>query len=166
MAFPDERFHDIEIRRMTLEDVAAVAAIDRSEDPDPWTENIFRGELKLSVAQTLLAIDRRDQVDSIAGFITFWIVADELQLHKIVVSQPYRRRGIAGKLFQAMTDQALDLGLSRATLEVRRSNEAAIRFYEASGYRVTAVRKGYYDDAGEDALMMSAELKHNGLRKP
>jgi ribosomal-protein-alanine N-acetyltransferase len=164
MAFPDERLHKIEIRLMTLDDVPAVTAIDRSENPDPWTESIFRRELQLSIAQTLVAIDRQEQGAPIAGFISFWTVADEVQLHKIVVRQPYRRRGIAGKLFQAMSDQALARGFSRTTLEVRRSNEAAIKLYESVGYRVTAVRKGYYE-AGEDALMMSAELRSDALPK-
>lgn len=165
MAFPDEPLHDIEIRRMTMDDVPAVTAIDRAADSNPWTENIFRRELQISIAQTLVAIGKHGPGDQIAGFITFWMVADEVQLHKIVVRQLYRRRGIAGKLFQAMTDQALARGFCRATLEVRRTNEAAIKFYEAFGYRVTAVRKGYYDGTGEDALMMSADLRPAALLK-
>lgn len=165
MALPDKRLHDIEIRRMTMDDVPAVTAIDCAADLSPWTENLFRRELQIAVAQTLLAINKQAQGDQIAGFISFWMVADEVQLHKIVVRRQDRRRGIAGKLFQAMTDLALARGLSRATLEVRRGNEAAIKFYETFGCRVTAVRKGYYDEAGEDALMMSAELRPAALLK-
>jgi ribosomal-protein-alanine N-acetyltransferase len=165
MAFPDERLHDIEIREMTLDDVSAITVIDHAADSNPWTENIFRRELQISIAQTLVAIVRQEQGDQIAGFITFWMVADEVQLHKIVVGKQHRRRGIAGKLFQAMTDRALARGFSRAILEVRRGNEAAIKLYEAVGFRITAVRKGYYDEAGEDALMMSAELRPAALRK-
>ncbi len=150
---------------MVRADVPFVTALDRAEDPDPWTENIFRRELQLPMSQTLLAIGRReqddqgDQGDQIAGFINFWMAADEVQLHKIVVSRPVQRRGVARRLFQAMTDQALARNLSRATLEVRRTNEAAVKLYKTFGYQVVAVRKGYYDETGEDALIMAAELR-------
>jgi ribosomal-protein-alanine N-acetyltransferase len=165
MAFPDEPLHDIEIREMTMGDVPAVAAIDGEADPNPWTEDIFRQELQISISHTLVAIGRQEQGDQIAGFITFWMVADEVQLHKIAVGRQCQRQGIARKLFQTMTDQALACGLSRATLEVRRTNEAAIKLYETFGYQVTAVRKGYYGGVGEDALMMSAELRPAALLK-
>lgn len=165
MAFPDEPLHDIEIREMTVDDVYAVTAIDCAAVPDSWTEDIFRRELQLSISHTLVAVGRQEQGVQIAGFITFWMVADEVQLHKIAVGRQHRRQGLAGKLFQAMTDQALACGLSRATLEVRRTNEAAIKLYETFGYRVTAVRKGYYGGAGEDALVMSAELRPAALLK-
>jgi ribosomal-protein-alanine N-acetyltransferase len=165
MAFPGEPLRDIEIREITMDDVPAVTAIDRAAGPNPWTEDIFRRELQISISHTLVAIGRQEQGDQIAGFITFWMVADEVQLHKIVVRRQHQRQGIARKLFQAMTDQALACGLSRATLEVRRTNEAAIKLYETFGYRVTAVRKGYYGGAGEDALMMSAELRPAALLK-
>lgn len=164
-AFPSEPLHDIVIREITMDDVPAVTAIDRAAGPNPWTEDIFRRELQISISHTLVAIGRQEQGDQIAGFITFWMVADEVQLHKIVVRRQHWRQGIARKLFQAMTDQALACGLSRVTLEVRRTNEAAIKLYETFGYRVTAVRKGYYDEAGEDALMMSAELRSVALLK-
>ena len=144
---------------MVMADVPVVTALDRAEDPDPWTENIFWRELQLPMSHTLLAVGRREQGDQIDGFINFWIAADEVQLHKIVVSRPVQRRGVARRLFQAMTDQALARNLSRATLEVRRTNEAAVKLYKTFGYQVVAVRKGYYDETGEDALIMSAELR-------
>jgi ribosomal-protein-alanine N-acetyltransferase len=165
MAFPNELLHGIEIREMTLDDVPVLAAIEGAADPNPWTEDIFRRELQISISHTLVAIGKQEQGDQIAGFVTFWMVADELQLHKIAVRRQDQRQGIARKLFQAMTNQALACGLSRATLEVRRTNEAAIKLYETFGYRVTAVRKGYYGGVGEDAMMMSAELRPAVLLK-
>ena len=159
MAYPGKLLYKVEIRKMVMADVPVVTALDHAEDPDPWTENIFRRELQLPMSHTLLAIDRREQGDQIVGFITFWMAADEVQLHKIVVSRPVRRCGVARCLFQAMTDQALARNLSRATLEVRRTNEAAEKLYKTFGYQVVAVRKGYYDETGGDALIMSAELR-------
>lgn len=159
MVFSDEHPDIIGIRKMVPADVPAVAAMDRASDPDAWTENIFRRELQVSLSHNLVAVGKTAQGDWIAGFIVFWMAADELQLHKIVVSPQARRRGVARRLFQAMTDQALACGLSRATLEVRRANESAIKLYEAFGYRVAAVRKGYYVETGEDALIMCARLR-------
>ena len=158
MAFSGERPQEVRVRKMVVADVPAAAALDRAVDPDPWTEDCFRRELEVAISHSLVAMSMPGQGERIVGFITFWIAADELQLHKIVVSPEVRRRGIARRLFQAMTDQALACGLSMGTLEVRRSNEAAVRLYEAFGYRVAAVRKGYYDKTGEDALMMCASL--------
>jgi len=165
MASPGELLLDIEIREMVIADVPVVTALDHAGNPDPWTERIFQRELRLPMSHTLLAVGEREQGRQIAGFITFWIVADEVQLHKIVVGQQYRRRGVGRRLLQAMTEQALACGLSHATLEVRRANEAAVSLYKTFGYRVTAVRTGYYDEIGEDALMMSAELRLDALLK-
>lgn len=159
MASRGDLLHPIKIRKMIMADVPVVTALDYADDPDPWTENIFRRELQLPMSHTFLAVGKREQGEQIAGFITFWIAADEVQLHKIVVSRPVWRCGVARRLFQTMTDQALARKLSRATLEVRCTNEAAIGLYKTFGYQVMAVRKGYYDESGEDALIMSAELQ-------
>ncbi|MBA4397698.1 MAG: ribosomal-protein-alanine N-acetyltransferase [Syntrophus sp. (in: bacteria)] len=164
MASSGELLHGVEIREMVMADVPFVAALDRAGDPDPWTENIFQHELRLPLSHTLLAVGKREEGNQVAGFITFWMVADEVQLHKIVVGRQYRRCGVGRRLLQAMTERASACGLSHATLDVRRANEAAISLYETFGYRVTTVREGYYDEAGEDALMMSAELRPAGAK--
>jgi ribosomal-protein-alanine N-acetyltransferase len=159
MVSQGEPLHNIEIRKMIVADVPVVTALDRAEDPEPWTEDIFRRELQLPLSYTLLAVDTREQVERVAGFITYWMAADEVQLHKIVVSRPLQRCGVARRLLREMTEQALAQNLTRVTLEVRRSNEAALALYKKFGYLVVAVRKGYYDEVGEDALIMSAELR-------
>ena len=159
MVSPGEWLHDVEIRKMVMEDVSAVTAIDCAEDQDPWTENLFRQELQIPISHKLVAASKSDKGGQIAGFIIFWMVADEVQLHKITVSRQVQRQGVGRRLFQAMTEQAVARGLSKATLEVRATNQAAIKFYEAFGFQVAAVRKGYYGGTGEDALIMSAELR-------
>ncbi len=159
MVSQGEPLRNIEIRKMVVADVPVVTALDRAEDPDPWTENIFLRELQLPMSHTLLAVDSHEQGERVAGFITYWMAADEVQLHKIVVSRPLQRCGVARRLLREMTEQALVRNLIRATLEVRRSNGAAVKLYKAFGYQVVAVRKGYYDEDGGDALVMSAELR-------
>jgi ribosomal-protein-alanine N-acetyltransferase len=166
MVSPGELLHNIEIRKMVEADVPVVTALDRAEDPEPWTENIFRRELQLPLSHTLLAVDKREQRNRVAGFVTYWMPADEVQLHKIVVSRPLQRCGVARRLLQEMMEQALAQNLTRATLEVRRNNMAALALYKTFGYRVVAVRKGYYDETGGDALVMSAELRPAADIKP
>ena len=146
-----------------MEDLPDVTAIDCAEDRDPWTEHLFRRELQLPISHTLVASSKSDGGGRIVGFITFWMVADEVQLHKISVSRQIQRQGLGRRLFQAMKEQAAARGLSMATLEVRSTNQAAIKLYEAFGFQVTAVRKGYYGGTEEDALMMSAEIRPNNL---
>ena len=159
MASRNKRPYEIEIRAMVMEDVPDVTEIDRAADTDPWTESIFRRELQLSLSHSLVAIHRQESGVQIVGFITCWMVADELQLHKIAVVRQVQRCGIGKRLLQAMTALALAHGLSKATLEVRCTNDPAIGLYETFGYRVSAFRKGYYDATGEDALIMSADLR-------
>jgi len=165
MASQNKCPRDIKIRKMIMEDIPAVIEIDRVTDADPWTESIFRRELQLPVSHTLVATHQQGSEVRIAGFITFWIVADELQLHKIAVIRQVQRCGIGKRLFQAMTALALAHGVFRATLEVRCTNDAAISLYETFGYQVSAVRKGYYGATGEDALMMSVNLRPDSYLK-
>jgi [ribosomal protein S18]-alanine N-acetyltransferase len=163
MVSQGELLHDIEIRKMIMEDVIAVTAIDRAEDRDPWTENLFRQELQIPISHALVAVIKSGKGGRIAGFITFWLVADEVQLHKIGVSRQVQRQGVGRRLLQAMTEQAVTHGVSKAILEVHSTNRAAIKLYETFGFQVTAVRKGYYGGTGEDALLMAAELGPDNL---
>lgn len=163
MVSPDRLLRHIEIREMVTDDVPIVAALDRAENPDPWTESIFLRELQLPISHTLLAIVDCEPEKRIAGFVTFWTAAEEVQLHKIVVSRPLQRCGLARRLMREMTDLASARNLSRSTLEVRRNNTAALKLYQAMGYEIVAVRKGYYDKAGGDALIMSAEFASGGI---
>jgi ribosomal-protein-alanine N-acetyltransferase len=102
---------------------------------------------------------KENQSDQVAGFITFWIIANEFQLHNIAVRWNFRRKGIAARLFLAMIQEALDQGAYTGTLEVRNSNEAARKMYEKFGCRVTTVRSSYYSETKENALIMAVKLK-------
>jgi ribosomal-protein-alanine N-acetyltransferase len=89
-----------------------------------------------------------------AGIVAFcgcWAIADELHVNWLAVDPPHRRRGIAEMLLQEVLR---DTGARRATLEVRRSNEAAVALYAKLGFRVTAVRPRYYKNPEEDALIL------------
>lgn len=146
---------------MTAHDIGAVAGMDHDTSPAPWPEKVFDKELQLPLSQTLVALAGEQGEGRIEGFITFWVVADEVQLHKIAVRLEVRGKGIGAELLQAMLTQASDHGCTTAVLEVRRSNETAIRLYKKFGFCMTAVRPGYYDPGREDALLMSANIGQN-----
>ncbi|MEW6334391.1 MAG: ribosomal protein S18-alanine N-acetyltransferase, partial [Thermodesulfobacteriota bacterium] len=98
------------------------------------------------------------------GYIVYWRVDDEFHLHKIAVRPDMRRKGIAFRLMDEAIRRSRLEGARRATLEVRRSNRPAQRMYAKFGFSVAGVRPAYYEDTGEDALIMWADLPPMGCR--
>jgi ribosomal-protein-alanine N-acetyltransferase len=93
----------------------------------------------------------------VVGFCSLWRVVDELHINNLAVAPPYRRAGVATSLLAHTMGEGARLGAVRATLEVRRSNEAARRLYERFGFSVMGVRRAYYTKPVEDALVLSRE---------
>ena len=122
------------------------------------------GELCLPMWNILTA---RAEADEIVGYVTFWIVADEVHLHGIAVREDWQRRGVASALMGEMIRRSQAEGALTAILEVRPSNRRAIRLYNKLGFRVCGIRPSYYTDSGEDALILRAELRerHGDERK-
>jgi ribosomal-protein-alanine N-acetyltransferase len=88
------------------------------------------------------------------AFCACWLVADELHINTLAVKTEARRRGLATKLLRFAFAEASAAGATRATLEVRRSNEAALRLYERLGFEVRAIRPKYYSQPVEDGLIL------------
>jgi ribosomal-protein-alanine N-acetyltransferase len=101
----------------------------------------------------------------VAGFCSFWLVVDEIHINNVAVLPEYRGRGFGTRLMRRVITEGRRLGATRATLEVRASNEDARRFYEGLGFRATAVRKHYYTNPVEDALILwrEPEIPANSL---
>jgi [ribosomal protein S18]-alanine N-acetyltransferase len=118
-----------------------------------WTH-----ELSNNIARSLIAVIHMGKREDVAGYMNFWLVAGEVQLNSIAVKTAYRRFGVADKLMQTMMTMAVKEGMISATLEVRSSNVPAIKLYEKFGFVVKGTRKAYYDDLGEDALIMWADV--------
>ena len=119
---------------------------------NPWTREMLSSELAQSdVAQVfvLRLPDRR-----IAAFCSCWILLDELHVNTLVVDLPYRRQGLGIMLMRWVIAEAVRRGVTRATLEVRESNDAARRLYEILGFQVVARRPRYYSQPEEDALIL------------
>ena len=167
----------IAIEPMQLEHIPAVMAIEREAFPLPWPERAYRYELTQnelahyyvlcprSVAhsptptwQRLWQVMRRHLVagvDPILGYGGFWLLYDEAHISTLAVHTVWRRQGLGELLLVALLDEARRLGAVRATLEVRVSNVAAQALYAKYGFEQAGRRKAYYNDNGEDALILT-----------
>jgi [ribosomal protein S18]-alanine N-acetyltransferase len=139
-------------------DIDQIVAIERDSFPTPWSANIFRSEITSPISRMLVARVDRDAEGRVAGYLVYWRVVDETHLHNIAVRRDMRRQGIASQLLGEAVRCSRSEGARWLTLEVRRSNLAAQRFYEKFGFSVRGIRPGYYTDTREDALIMWADL--------
>jgi ribosomal-protein-alanine N-acetyltransferase len=139
-------------------DIDQIIAIERDSFPTPWSAGIFRGEIASPISRVLVAKFDRDPGAPVAGYLVYWQVVDEIHLHNIAVRRDMRRQGIASRLLREAVRCSSLKGAKSLTLEVRRSNLIAQRFYEKFGFSVRGVRSGYYADTNDDALIMWADL--------
>lgn len=146
----------IKLAPMTEDDIDEILEIEKLSFPSPWSRRLFLDELANPNSHIVLA---RDDTDTILGFACFWIVADETHILNIAVHPKFRRQGVAKRLLTHVLEFAKDKGISYFALEVRNRNVAAIEFYKGFGFKAVGVRKGYYADTGEDAILMELELK-------
>ena len=142
------------IRRMTLEDVPAVHEIDTLSFSLPWPERSFRFELTENpVSRGWVA-----EVNSrIAAMLVLWFIIDEAHVATIAVHPDFRRQGIGEQILLYALRSAQTEGARRAFLEVRAGNVAAQTMYKKYGFAIAGVRRGYYRDNNEDALLMNLE---------
>mgnify|MGYP001371473216 FL=1 len=121
----------------------------------PWSRDTFEYELEEnSLAHYFVALDG----DRVIGYGGFWAIVNEAHITNIAVHPDYRRKGVGNLIVNALMLNAIRMGITDLTLEVRRSNLGAKGLYEANGFRVEGTRKGYYQDTGEDALIMWRHL--------
>lgn len=142
------------LRRMMPRDLDQVMVIERAFSA-PWTREMFNQELhQVEVSDSLVA----ELGASIAGYVLWWYVVDEVHIVNLAVHEVFRRRGCARRLLAAVFERARARGMSIATLEVRIHNDPAIHLYESLEFKKIAIRKAYYADNGEDALVMLKSL--------
>jgi ribosomal-protein-alanine N-acetyltransferase len=133
--------------------------IERDAFLHPWSEGQLRSELGNAWSVMLAAVEAGEGgAERMAGYVIVWVVHDELHVLNVATAPEARRRGVG----RALMEEVHALGRARAcrlaTLEVRRSNAAAIALYQALGYRQVGMRPRYYAEENEDALLMSADL--------
>jgi ribosomal-protein-alanine N-acetyltransferase len=135
-----------------LAEIDAILAVERASFTNPWTREMYLAELDhQGVAFFYLA---RDAGRRVVGFCSFWRVLDELHINNLAVLPEYRRQGVASALLARVLEAGASMGSRRATLEVRYSNDAARRLYGGFGFVVAGVRRAYYTNPIEDALVL------------
>ena len=140
------------IRRMTLADVPAVHAIEVATFAMPWSLESLQNEMERNAcARYLIAEDESGALIAYAGA---WIVFDEAHVTNVAVAQAMRGRGIGRAILAALMQYAANMGALVLTLEVRKSNTVALALYQSMGFSQLGVRKRYYEDNGEDALLL------------
>lgn len=139
------------IRRMTLEDVPQVHAIEWATFPTPWSEQSFIDEMTKNVCARYMVAEEDGAILAFAGA---WMILDEGHITNIAVAKEHRGRGIGKAVTEALKQYAANLGVQYMTLEVRRSNLVAQTMYKKLGFIELGYRKRYYEDNGEDALLM------------
>ena len=143
------------MRPMVADDIVSVMAVERRAFKAPWSEDLFRRELTHDWSTILLASEVGEGGERVLlGFVIFWVVHDEIHILNGADDPPARRRQVAKSLLEEVLERGRRQGLALATLEVRKSNTGAIALYEGLGFRPVGVRKGYYADEGEDAIVM------------
>jgi ribosomal-protein-alanine N-acetyltransferase len=143
------------IEPLTQADIDDVLALEESAFTNPWTRTMYLAELEnAGVSYCFLARDARRRA---VGFCSFWRVLDELHINNLAVLPEIRRQGVGKRLLEFVLEKGVELGAKRATLEVRRSNNAARVLYERFGFTVAGVRAAYYSKPVEDALVLWRE---------
>ena len=142
------------IRSMRAEDAAKVASLEAEIFSQPWSENAFLDSLCLPDTIFLVA----EESGVIQGYIGMYLAADEGEITNVAVNPACRRRGIGEGLLTEMKKRAADHKIARIVLEVRVSNEGAIRLYEKQGFSSVGIRRGFYEFPREDARIMVCAL--------
>jgi ribosomal-protein-alanine N-acetyltransferase len=140
----------VDIRSLTMSDLTAIEQIERRSYTTPWSRSMFAGELAKPASLCLGAFER----DELAGYMIISRYVDAWHVMNIAVAPEFRRHGIATALLERLFELTEDNSLRGYTLEVRVSNEGAIKLYTRLGFHARGTRRGYYTDNREDALIM------------
>ncbi len=140
----------IDIRSLVLDDLAEIETIERRAYHTPWSRSMFASELAKGTSICLGAFEG----DRLIGYVINSRYVDAWHVMNVAVDPAYQRRGIATGLLQHLFELTTDEHRRGYTLEVRVSNAGAIQLYERLGFIAQGVRRGYYTDNREDALIM------------
>ena len=143
----------LQITQLTSADqIPSVLEIEAASFTSPWTREMYLSELEnRNVSYCFLAsFDNGPAI----GFCSFWRVLDELHINNLAVLPDFRHRGVGAELLAFVLNEGARLGALRATLEVRRSNTPALMLYERYGFTVAGIRRDYYTNPQEDALIL------------
>jgi ribosomal-protein-alanine N-acetyltransferase len=149
---------DVRLRKMALSDLPAVMAIEHQAFSNPWSTEMVKKELTQDWSTVLIVEESTPAGWQLRAFAIFWLVADEVHVLNVATDQAVQRRGFGRQVMNAVLDTGKAQKCRMATLEVRRSNVAALALYTSLGFRAVGMRPSYYQDNREDAVIMILDL--------
>ena len=152
----DEAPQPYVIQALVPADIDALMEIERLSFKSPWSRQVFEEEIARSWAY--VDVLRSTATGVLVGFCNYWLVADEVHVLNVASHPQERRQGHASRLMAHVIEYARRAACRLVTLEVRRSNEAALRLYQRFAFKSVGVRPNYYVDDNEDAVVMVLEL--------
>jgi len=144
----------VELRRLVLDHLEEIDEIERRAYPTPWSRSMFAGELSKPTSICLGAFEADGEDGALVGYLIVSRYVDAWHVMNVAVDPPHRGRGVATMLLERLFELTADDARRGYTLEVRVSNETAIALYERLGFTSRGLRRGYYTDNREDALIM------------
>jgi len=160
-AHPETGIEESSIRDAVPGDLDDIMLIETASFPSPWSRQTFEQEIDRDWAGVWV-VEPSEPVPRaplIAAFLDFWCVLDEVHVLNLSTHPAYRRRGYARYLMQRLLSEIRLMGGGIVTLEVRTANRPARNLYSSLGFEITGIRKRYYKDTGEDAVVMLARIK-------
>lgn len=138
------------IRHMKEDDAREISEIEKNTFSQPWSQDSLIKSCN-DQDNVYLVVTEDDEIVGYGGFMA---VVDEAHITKIAVKEGYRRLGVGRLLIKGLLEEARKRGINSMTLEVRQSNKAAIKLYEVMGFEHTAIRRDFYMNPREDAIIM------------
>lgn len=145
----------IQFRPMQMGDIPAICEIEQEAFTTPWTAGAFQNELTSNQFARYLVMEYDGHI---AGYGGMWLIMEEAHITNVAVRQQYRGKKLGERLMRELQRTASLYGAVRMTLEVRASNYIAQNLYEKLGFYSVGVRRGYYTDNREDAIIMWVDL--------
>ena len=147
--------NNIVIEKMTSKDIDGVFKVEKNCFEDYWSKDAFKKELTNDVARYLVA----KIGDKVVGYVGIWFVMDEGHITNVAVHEDYRGQKIGDKLIQSLVKLCKESNIVSMTLEVRVSNVVAQNLYKKYGFKLAGIRKEYYSNNKEDAMIMWNDVK-------
>lgn len=151
---------DIVVRKMRDSDINAVVALESEIFPDAWSAESFRESVNVPDGGGLIVESKNGSVRKLIAYACYYSAAGETHLTNIAVAPDHRRQGIADRILESLYQKARASNSDAVFLEVRSSNESAMKLYESHGFQELYRRKNYYHDPREDAVVYVREISN------
>jgi len=140
------------------EDIEAILEIEQVAFKSPWPREVFEMEFKNNRAYNIVCVDN---TGTLVGYCLSWLIYDEIHILKVAVNESCQNQGLGRSMIEDTLEYFIAKGANHAILEVRLDNVSAIALYEKLGFEEIRIRKNYYRETGEDALIMLLDLEEN-----